>query len=130
MRELKLYLICPALGLLAGCGETELYLYRPDAITPDIIVNVQQVSGAPWTAHYEKGPRDPDDFLPLGDTISLRLHAQGDGHTMYIPELGVKQPTLAGQVTQSWIAVRKPISAKVLCEQHPQENTHLTLRFK
>lgn len=130
MKKSKLYLMCLTFGLLASCQESELYLYSPTAITPDIIVNVKQVSGGPWTARYEKGARDPDEFLPLEDTISFQLHAQEDGHMMYIPELGVEQPTVAGQVTQSWIAVRKSISVKVLCKEHPEEDTGLHLIFK
>ena len=114
----------------SGCGDSELYLYRPTSITPDIIIYVDQVTDNHWTARYEKGARDSKDVLPFGDTIHLRLGAQEDGHTLYIPEFGIALPTLAGQKTETWFAVTKAIDVKVLCETHPTEDTGLVLSFE
>lgn len=115
---------------LASCGESELYLYSPTATSSDLNITVSQVSGGLWTATYEEGPRNPNDILPLGKTIALRFSPNEGGHTLFVPELGVKLPGLAGQTSQAWIAVRKPVEVKVRCEDHPEENTGLTLRFQ
>lgn len=121
-------MICTA--VLASCGETELYLYRPTDITSDIIVHVTQSKDDPWSVIYEDGPRKKTDVWPLGDTITLRFSADEDGHTLSIPEFGTNLPSVAGQTTQSFFAVRKAIKVKVRCANHPGEDIGLSLKFE
>lgn len=128
----RILLIFIAITILTSCGDSELYLndiYGTNQ-TSDLVVHVTQEADIPWGVTYEKGPRNPNDILPLGKTITLRFSAAEDGHTLFIPEFGVNMPGLAGQTTQAWIAVRKPIDVIVQCEKHQAEDTGLTLRFE
>lgn len=116
--------------ILASCGESELYLYSPTDITSDIFVHVTQSDDGPWSVTYEDGPRKKTDVWPLGKTITLRFSADEDGHTLSIPEFGTSLPSVAGQTSQSFFAVRKPIEVEVRCADHPDEDIGLSLWFK
>lgn len=115
---------------LVSCGDTELYLYSPTDITSDIVVHVTQSNDGPWSVTYEDGPRKKTDVWPLGDTITIRFSADEDGHTLSIPEFGTRLPSVAGQTSQSFFAVRKPIEVEVRCADHPGEDIGLRLKFE
>ena len=99
--KIQLGLIIGLIIALGACGESELRLHRPDNISSDININVVQERDAPWIVSYEIGPRKTADIWPLGKTISLRLSGEEDGHTLFIPILGVRLPSVAGQTSQS-----------------------------
>lgn len=79
---------------------------------------------------HESGPRKKTDAWPLGDTISLRFSVDENGHTLSILEVAISLPSVAGQTSQNFFAVRKAIEVEDRCANHPDEDIGLSLKFE
>lgn len=115
---------------LTSCGDAELYHDSASATQSDHVITIRQNGDEAWSFSSKEEPQTPNVVLPLGAKIALLFSPTEDGHAVSISELGINLGANAGETSEAWAVVRKPVTVKLRCANHPDENTGLTLQFE
>jgi cytochrome c oxidase subunit 2 len=96
---------------------------RPDAVR--IEINAHQWA---WEARYAGADgkfNTPDDILttndvrvPVGSPVVIQLAATDVLHSLYIPNLRVKQDAIPGSITRAWFQAKETGEFDIACAQH------------
>ena len=85
----------------------------PGALTVDVVGKQWM-----WKFQHPGGQREIDDLhVPAGQPVRLVMTSQDVIHSLYLPELRIKQDVLPGRYTQFWFTADRPGVYRILCSQ-------------
>jgi cytochrome c oxidase subunit 2 len=90
-------------------------LHRPpaDAMTVDVVAKQWM-----WKFQHPEGQREIDTLhVPAGQPVKLVMTSQDVIHSLYLPELRIKQDVLPGRYTTFWFKADRPGVYRLLCSQ-------------
>jgi cytochrome c oxidase subunit 2 len=84
-----------------------------DALTIDVVGKQWM-----WKFQHPEGQKEIDDLhVPVGQPVKLVMTSQDVIHSLYLPELRIKQDVLPGRYTTLWFKADRPGVYRVLCAQ-------------
>ncbi|HET9159498.1 MAG TPA: cytochrome c oxidase subunit II [Caulobacteraceae bacterium] len=103
------------IGFFAYAAWMTFGLHRPprDALTINVVAKQWM-----WKFQHPEGQREIDDLhVPAGQPVRLVMTSQDAIHSLYLPELRIKQDVLPGRYTQLWFTADRPGVYRILCSQ-------------
>jgi len=85
----------------------------PNAMTVDVVAKQWM-----WKFQHGEGQREINDLhVPANQPVKLVMTSQDVIHSLYLPELRIKQDVLPGRYTTLWFKADRPGVYRVLCSQ-------------
>jgi len=93
-----------------------VYTETPPPGAMDVYVTAKQWM---WKFTYPGGPNSINTLrLPVGRPVRLLLTSRDVIHSLFVPELRLKQDVLPGRYTQTWFTLRMPGRWRILCTEY------------
>lgn len=95
-------------------------LFMAQQSPPDSALTINVVARQwMWKFQHPEGASEIDDLhVPAGRPVRLTMTSQDVIHSLYLPELRIKQDVLPGRYTQLWFTANRPGTYALRCAEY------------